>query len=79
MTTENPDLDELHSLPDDAVVNVREAAAFCRLSYKTLDAYRSNARMKHRSPKFVRTQTRAIRYRVGDLRAFLGLPLKGEG
>lgn len=79
MSNQSPDLEELHALPDDAVVNVREAAAFCRLSPKTLDSYRSNVRMQHRSPKFTRTKSRAVRYRVGDLREFLGLSLKSEG
>jgi len=62
------EINELHSLHDDALVTNPEAAAF--LGYKpfTLAFYRSQA--PDRGPAFVRIGGKSIRYRMGDLRAF---------
>jgi predicted DNA-binding transcriptional regulator AlpA len=62
-------INELLQLHDDAFVDTREAAAFVGLEYHTLNWYRQHA--LERSPKFHRVGSRAIRYRVGDLRAYM--------
>ena len=61
------DLRELHSLPDGALLNVREAAGFLRLSANALNWYRSQGC----GPVFQRIGSTAIRYRVADLRAYM--------
>jgi hypothetical protein len=60
-------INELLKLDDEALVDTREAAAIVGLQYHTLNWYRQHA--LERSPKFRRIGT-AIRYRVGDLRAY---------
>lgn len=62
-------INELHRLEDDALVDTREAAAFLGLAVATLNWVRSNAPC--RGPKFCRVGTRTVRYRLGDLRAFI--------
>ena len=62
------EINDLHQLHDDALVNTNEAAAL--LGYKpfTLAFYRSQA--PQRSPAFTRIGGKSIRYRMGDLRSF---------
>lgn len=62
------EINELHRLDDDALVDTREAAAFLGYQASSLLWYRNRA--PHCSPKFFRVGRRSIRYRVGDLRAF---------
>ena len=67
---ESPEhLAELHRLPDDALVTSREAAAFLRLTPRTLAWCRTQR--PESSPPYVVFGTRSVRYRVGDLRAHL--------
>ncbi|MDR2032171.1 MAG: hypothetical protein LBP86_07965 [Azoarcus sp.] len=47
--------------------NVQEAAAFLRLSPNALNWYRS----QRRGPTYPRIGPKTIRYRVGDLRAYM--------
>ncbi|MDQ3288246.1 MAG: DNA-binding protein [Pseudomonadota bacterium] len=61
------DLNDLHKLDDDVLVNVRLAAAFLSLKTTTLDWNRNNA--PHRGPKWHVIGSRMVRYRMGDLRA----------
>ena len=66
----NPlEVNAIHQLADDAYVDTREAAAFLTLTYETLRWYRS--RRPEASPKFCTIGGRSVRYRMGDLRAFL--------
>ncbi|MGG6262178.1 helix-turn-helix transcriptional regulator [Stutzerimonas stutzeri] len=63
-------LDELavlHALPDDVLVNSAEAAAFLSLKPNSLNWYRCYGG----GPNYVRVGSKAIRYRLGDLRAYL--------
>lgn len=62
-------INELLKLDDDALVNVTEAAAVVGLKPKSLDWYRTVA--PERGPNFRRVGSRAIRYRMGDLRAYI--------
>lgn len=62
-------INELLKLDDDALVNVTEAAALVGLKPASLNWYRQMA--PERSPKFCRVGSRAIRYRMGDLRAYI--------
>lgn len=62
-------LTELHALPDDALVLNREAAAFLNMNPTTLNWYRSQK--PHLAPPLVRLGGMTIRYRMGDLRAFV--------
>lgn len=63
------ELNELHQLNDDAYVDTNEAAAILTLTYESLRWYRS--RRPQASPKFCTIGGRSVRYRMGDLRAFL--------
>lgn len=63
------EINELLKLDDDALVDVREAAAVVGLSRHTLAWNRTRA--PHRSPKFQRVGPKLVRYRMGDLRAFV--------
>ena len=65
LTVTLAELRELHALPDEALLNVHEAAAFLRLSPNALNWYRS----QRRGPTYQRVGPKVIRYRVGDLRA----------
>ncbi|MDG2510073.1 DNA-binding protein [Stenotrophomonas maltophilia] len=66
----NPqELSELHALPDDAVVTSIEAAAFLRLTPRTLAWSRTQRPESH--PPHVVVGSRTIRYRMGDLRAHM--------
>lgn len=60
------ELAEVHALPDDALVTAAEAAAFLRLKTRTLTWYRCEGG----GPPFTRMGLKAIRYRMGDLRAY---------
>lgn len=62
-------LNELLKLDDDALVNVTEAAAVVGLKPKSLNWYRTVA--PERGPSFRRIGPRSIRYRMGDLRAYI--------
>lgn len=62
------EVNELARLEDDAFVNSKEAAAFLNFAPDTLNWYRKCA--PERSPKFYKIGSRAIRYRMGDLRAY---------
>lgn len=59
-------LANLLSLPDDALVDAHEAAQVLRLKYNTLSWYRCHGG----GPKYRRVGPKAIRYRMGDLRAY---------
>lgn len=61
------ELREFHALPGDALLNVREAAAFLHLSPNALNWYRS----QRRGPAYIRVGPKLIRYRVADLRAYM--------
>lgn len=63
------EINELLKLDDDALVDTREAAAVIGLRHTSLNWFRSNA--PERGPKFRRIGPTAIRYRMGDLRAFV--------
>ena len=67
LTVTLAELRELHALPDEALLNVHEAAAFLRLSPNALNWYRS----QRRGPTYQRVGPKVIRYRVGDLRAYM--------
>lgn len=71
------DLTELHSLPDDALVLSRDAAAFLNMNPKTLNWYRSQR--PHLVPPSVRLGGTTIRYRMSDLRAFVKTRRTGGG
>ncbi len=60
-------LDELFKLPDEALVDDREAALVLDLNVLTLRNWRS----QRRGPAH-RKLCGAVRYRMGDLRAFRG-------
>ena len=60
-------------LSDDALLNEDEAAALLRISVRTLQAWR----LKVAGPAFVRVG-RAIRYRRGDIKAWIKLNTCGE-
>ena len=62
------EVNELHQLEDEAFVDTKEAAAFLSLSNKSLEWYRKQR--PERSPKFFKVGGTAVRYRMGDLRAF---------
>ena len=66
--SERMTLEELQALPDDTLVNRREAALFLGLSYSTLSFYACNGRGE--GPRFVRLGSKTVRYRMGDLRAY---------
>lgn len=57
------ELRELHALPDEALLNVQEAAAFLRLRPNALNWYRS----QRRGPTYQRIGPKTIRYCMGDL------------
>ena len=63
------EINELLRLDDDALVDVREAAAVVGLKPASLNWYRSNAPSS--GPRHVRVASRAVRYRMGDLRAYI--------
>lgn len=54
------------SLPDAALATSEEAAAYLRLKCNTLAWYRCNGG----GPPYVRVGSKAIRYRIGDLREY---------
>lgn len=60
------DLDTLLALPDDALVNGRSASTLLAVDVRTLEAMRRERRLP-----FVRLSRTAVRYRIGDLRAWL--------
>lgn len=66
LATSAATLAELHSLPDDALLSTREAAAFLNLSPHSLNWYRCN----RIGPDYVKMGTKTVRYRVGALRAY---------
>lgn len=61
------ELAKLHALPDDALLTAQEAAEVLRIKYTTLAWYRCNGG----GPAFVRVGPKVIRYRMGDLRAYV--------
>lgn len=75
----NIDVGELHKLPDAALLDTFEAAAFLGLTHNTLNSYRTKAIDSQRCPPFIKGQMGTIRYPLGGLRTWIGLPLKGEG
>lgn len=60
------ELAEFHSLPDEAMLTTRQAAAFLNLSPKTLNWYRP----RRRGPSYFKLGTKTVAYRVGDLRSY---------
>lgn len=65
----SPDeINELLRLDDDALLDTRDAASVVGLAYNTLNWYRQHS--PERGPRFRRLGS-AIRYRMGDLRAFV--------
>lgn len=72
------ELSELHALPDDAVVSSIEAAAFLRLTPRTMAWNRTQRPENH--PPYQVIGSRTVRYRMGDLRAHMtrrGAELEG--
>jgi hypothetical protein len=68
-------LRELHQLPDDALLDTREAAAFLHISPRTLAWYRT-----HRiGPAYAKIGRVTVRYRAGDLREYSGSLRPGIG
>lgn len=63
------ELAELHALPDDAVATSVEAAAFLRLTPRTLAWTRTQRPESH--PPYLVVGSRTIRYRMGDLRTHM--------
>ena len=61
------ELAKLHALPYDALLTAQEAAEVLRIKYTTLAWYRCNGG----GPAFVRVGPKVIRYRMGDLRAYV--------
>lgn len=59
-------LAELHSLPDDALLKTREAAAFLNLSPSSLAWYRA----QRMGPEYVKVGANSVRYRAGALRDY---------
>lgn len=53
--------------PDDQVIRTPDAAAVLGMSVQTIEIWRH----KGLGPKYVRLGTRAVGYRLGDLRAWL--------
>lgn len=62
-------MNELLRLDDDALVDTYDASAVVGLAYNTLNWYRKHA--PERGPSFRRIGKAAIRYRMGDLRAYV--------
>lgn len=60
------DLNLLHGMPDDAMLNSAEASAFLGLSRAGLDKLRAR-----REITFVKVSGTCVRYRVGDLRRWI--------
>ncbi|HDS1136291.1 TPA: DNA-binding protein [Stenotrophomonas maltophilia] len=63
------ELAELHALPDDAVITSIEAAAFLRLTPRTLAWTRTQRPESH--PPHLVVGSRTVRYRMGDLRTHM--------
>jgi hypothetical protein len=57
------------ALGDDALLTSREAADFLNKSGSTLEIWRA----KGFGPRWIRTGSRAVGYRIGDLKAYLRL------
>jgi len=68
-------INELLKLDDDALLNQAEAAAVVGLKPSSLHWYRQMAH--ERSPRFCRVGSRSIRYRMGDLRAYIAARTEG--
>lgn len=68
-------INELLRLSDDALVSVAEAAAVVGLKPNSLNWYRLNA--PERGPRYCRVASRAIRYRMGDLRTYVAARSEG--
>lgn len=66
---------DFHLLPNEALVNPKEAALFLNIKEATLAWYRCHGN----GPQFVRLGSKLIRYKMGDLRDYAkGQPM-GEG
>lgn len=68
-------INELLKLDDNALVNQTEAAAVLGLKPSSLQWYRHQA--PERSPRFRVIGSRSIRYRMGDLRAYIATRSEG--
>jgi len=68
-------INELLKLDDDALLNQAEAAAVVGLKPSSLHWYRQMD--PERGPRFCRVGLRSIRYRMGDLRAFVAARSEG--
>lgn len=60
-------LDELHALPDDALLDTKEAAAFLSVAANSLSWHRCRGG----GPNFIHVGS-AVRYKLGVLRAYIG-------
>ncbi|CAN7649915.1 hypothetical protein LJR039_005018 [Pseudorhodoferax sp. LjRoot39] len=60
-------LAELHALPDEALLDTKEAAAFLALAPNSLPWYRSQGG----GPAFIYVGA-SVRYKLGVLRAYIG-------
>lgn len=65
-STQAATLADLHALCDEALLRVGEAALFLNIAANSLNWYRA----QRIGPDYVRMGSRAIRYRVGDLRKY---------
>jgi predicted DNA-binding transcriptional regulator AlpA len=64
-----PEVNELLKLDDEALLNTSEVAALTGLQAETLSWYRCVR--PERGPAFRRIAPRMVRYRMGDVRAYL--------
>ena len=64
----NQDLFAIHTAPDDVLVNTQQAALFLSLTPVTLEVWRAT---KRQQIPYIKSGGRNIRYRLGDLRAWL--------
>lgn len=64
---------DLAALPADALLTETETAGAIRIAKNTLANWRSLTRhhKRQQGPKFIRLAGSMIRYRVGDVRAFI--------
>lgn len=58
----------IHTAPDEALVNTQQAALFLSLTPVTLEVWRAT---KRQQIPYIKIGGRNVRYRLGDLRAWL--------
>lgn len=73
------ELEEIHALPDDALIDLQAAAAVLNITYATITWYRCKAPELLPSSIQLGRSKRGARYRMGDLRAFIATRRCGGG